>query len=292
MENLKLMETFNLNNVPDLDVCILGALELFMKNKLPRFKINFKKPLVVGSGNAEVTGRIIFRNKNAVFASESNFKDKLKKIKDIDGVVLISASGEKHAPIIAKAVKKKKKEIVLFTNTENSSAEKYTDRVYIFPKQREPYTYNTSTYLGMILASTKEDPKKIYNYLKKIKIVNLKSKGYYLIVPPEFSEIKRMLEIKFIELFGRQVARDIETSEYIKHATTIVPSDEIFIEFGNKTKFGKRKRFVSLPKKADYGMVMAIAYYIIGKIQKSHYPYFKENIVDYCKNNNINPIVE
>ena len=43
---------------------------------------------------------------DAIFASESNYEEKLKNIKDIDGVVLISASGEKHAPVIAKVSKK------------------------------------------------------------------------------------------------------------------------------------------------------------------------------------------
>ena len=58
---------------------------------------------------------------------------------------------------------------------------------------------------------------------------------FYLIVPPEFSGIIRMLQVKFIELFGRNVARDIETAEYVRHATTIAGSDEIFISFGSPT---------------------------------------------------------
>ena len=49
---------------------------------------------------------------------------------------------------------------------------------YVFPKQREPYTYNTSTYLGMILGRTKEDPKKIETFIKnkvdKIKLPSFK----------------------------------------------------------------------------------------------------------------------
>ena len=41
--------------------------------------------------------------------------------------------------------------------------------------------------------------------------------------------------------------------------------------------------FVPLPGKADYGAMMAVAYYVIGQIQKKHPPYFKENIESYVK---------
>jgi len=308
--NSEIMETFNLKNIPNLDICVLGALELFQKEKLLKIKIPYKHPLVIGSGNAEATGKIIFEDKNATFASESNFEKKLKGIKEIDGVVIISASGGKHSPIIAKVSKKYKKHITLITNTPSNPSEKYLDKKhkydeYIFPKQREPYTYNTSTYLSMILGKTGEDPKKIYNYIKnktsKIKLANFKKYDkFYILVPTKFSGIVRMLQVKFIELFGRQIARDVETIEYIKHATTIVPStNELFISFGEKNKhYGKNKLFIPLPKNADYGSMMAISYFIIGKIQEAKPDYFKKNIERYCKEaskifgEEIKPIVE
>jgi len=291
-KNYEVMQNFTLKNIPSLDVCVLGALELFMKSKLKNIKISYKKPLVVGSGNAEATGKIIFENKDVVFANEGNFEEKLKNIKGIDGVVLVSASGGKHSPIIAKISKKYKKKITLITNNKNSLAKKYMnskDRIYISKKQREPYTYNTSTYMGMILSKTKEDPKNIYNYIKnktdKIKLPDFrKYDKYYIIVPTKFSGIIRMLQVKFIELFGRQVARDVETIEYIKHATTVVPSKELFISFGQENKvYGKNRLHIPLPKNSDYGAMMAISYYIIGKIQNRKKDFFKKNIVKYMK---------
>ncbi|PIN89313.1 hypothetical protein COU60_04125 [Candidatus Pacearchaeota archaeon CG10_big_fil_rev_8_21_14_0_10_34_76] len=309
--NLETMQNFSLKNIPDLDVCVLGALELFSDTNIPKIEIPYKKPLVVGSGNAEATGRIMFEDRDAVFASESNFEEKLKKISSIDGVVLISASGGKHAPIIARCSKKYKKHVTLITANINSQAEKYLDDkhkydLFIFPNQREPYTYNTSTYMGMILGKTRENPNEIHDFIiskiDKIKLPNFsRYDKYYLIVPPQFSGIVRMLNIKFIELFGRRVARDVETSEYVKHATTIVPSNELFISFGeeNKTWGEKKNRLhIPLPKNSDYGTMMAVSYYIIGKIQKSHTPYFKKNILSYTNNvskifkQEIKPIVE
>ena len=83
-KNINTLNTFTLDTIPDLDVAILGALELFQKEKLPRLDIKkYKRPMVVGSGNAEVTGRIIFEDADAVFASESDFESKLKHIPDL-----------------------------------------------------------------------------------------------------------------------------------------------------------------------------------------------------------------
>jgi len=308
MKNYEVMQSFTLKNIPCLDTCVLGALEFLSKEKIPRISIPYKRPLVVGSGNAAITAKIIFKDYDSVFADENNLENNLKKIKSIDGVVIISASGSKHAPIIAKVSKKYKKKLTLITSSKNSPAQKELeakkDKIYFFPKQREPYTYNTSTYLGMILGKTSENPKKIHDFIEnkidKISFPVLKKfDKYFIIVPPKFSKIRPMINTKFKELFGRQIARDVETSESIKHATTLVPSNELFISFGEKNSlYGKNRLQIPLPKNAGYGSMMAIAYYIIGKIQNSHPTYFQTNLENYCKKaskifkQKINPIVE
>ncbi|PIP61030.1 hypothetical protein COW99_06260 [Candidatus Roizmanbacteria bacterium CG22_combo_CG10-13_8_21_14_all_38_20] len=308
-KNIDTLNTFTLDTIPDLDVAVLGALELFQKKKAPELNTKkYKRPLVVGSGNAEATGRIIFEDTDAIFASESNFESKLKHIPDIDEVILISASGGKHAPIIAKYAKELDRNITLITNNPNAEASKFVEdnKIFIFPKNREPYTYNTSTYMGMILGKTNEDPEEIQKFIQQ-QIDTLtfpdfsQYDKYFLIIPPKFFGIIRMLEVKFIELFGRKIARDVETSEYMKHAVTVVPSKELFISFGEKnTIWGEpdQRLHIPLPKNAGYAAMMAIGYYIIAQIQKQHPPYFKENIATYTKQilkifgNTINPIVE
>lgn len=303
------LNTFDINSLPNLDTVVLGALELFQATTLPKIDIQFKRPLVVGSGNAEATGRIIFANSDAIFASESDYQSKLEKITDIDGVVLISASGGKHAPIIARQAIAMGKPVALICNTPNSAASQElndTSKEYIFPKNREPYTYNTSTYMGMILGNTGEDPAAVSAFIQDT-IATLaypdfaKYDKYYLIVPPEFSGIIRMLQIKFIELFGRNIARDIETSEYVRHATTVAPADELFISFGepNTTWGTPENRFhVPLPSTADYGTMMAVGYYVVAQIQKAYPHFFKDNIEQYTTDvskifgQTITPIVE
>jgi len=296
-DNITTLENFGLNNIPNLDVAVLGALELFQQKPLPQIDIStYKHPLIVGSGNAEATGRIIFEKIDAIFASESNFETKLKNIPAIDGVVIISASGEKHAPIIAKAARDMDKPVTLITNSSNSSTNKefisgqnYNE--YVFPKNREPYTYNTSTYMGMVLGATNEDPAEIERFIRE-SIDNLqfpdfsKYDKYFLIVPSKFSGIIRMLQVKFIELFGRNIARDVETSEYVVHATTVAPSNELFISFGEQNdKWGnpENRLFVPLPENADYVAMMAIGYYMVAQIQKAYPHYFKDNIADYTE---------
>ena len=299
---LQVMKTFTLSTIPNLDVCVLAALDLFSQQEVPTTTVPYRRPLVVG--NAAATGRILFEKSDAVFADESTVDVKLQNIQAIDGVVLISASGGKHAPVIAQKAKKAGKKVTLLTNNENAPARPLADTTYVFPKNREPYTYNTSTYMGMILGQTPEDPKEIKEFIQKridpLEMPDLAAfDKFFFVVPEEFGGIIRLLNVKFIELFGRNVARDIETFEYMKHAVTVVPSNELFVSFGRVyNDFGNNHLTVPLPKQAGYAAMMAIGYYIIGKIQKAHPDWFKQNIENYCRqmskvfSQTISPIVE
>ncbi|MDP2924950.1 MAG: hypothetical protein Q8N99_01115 [Nanoarchaeota archaeon] len=89
-----------------LDECVVGGLEFLAREleagKFPELELgNFKRPLVVGSGNALATGRILYQDYDAVFADESTYEDKISKIKTIDGIAIVSATGGKDAVKIA-----------------------------------------------------------------------------------------------------------------------------------------------------------------------------------------------
>jgi hypothetical protein len=301
----------------DLDVCVLNALDLFAdrRTKFPRPNLKrFKRPLVVGSGNAIATGKIIFDSSDAVLADEGTFKSKLDTVKDIDGVIVISASGGKHAPIIAEEVKKakRKKRVLLFTCNPNALAGDLVDKVHVFPSRAEPYTYNTSTYMGMILSTLSDDPraeaKKIRAFISEkvdpvLKRFNVKKfrdfNAFYLLVPEQFELIRIMLTTKFVELFGRRIARDVFTWEQSKHATTVVEAPaELFISFGRENKsFGKARLDIPLPRKATYSTILAVSYYVIGKIQAQKPAWFKKGIESFAQRaskafgQTINPIV-
>lgn len=305
------LDDFTIDNLPTLDVAVKGALERLEAEQLPSIDVNqFKRPLVVGSGNAEATGRIMFANTGAVYASESTVDAKLAGIADIDEVVIISASGSKHAPIIAKKARQAGKHVTLITTSANSPTEQALTAdeltVYVFPKNREPYTYNTSTYMAMIQGGSQEDISGIKDFIDqqidKLELPDFSQYNkFFVIVPPQFEGLVSMIQVKFIELFGRNVARDIETSEYVSHATTVAPSDELFISFGvdNQTWGDPAKRvYIPLPENAGDVAMMAISYYLVGQIQKSQPPYFMDNIAKYCQfvsgvfGHEIQPIVE
>lgn len=288
------LDTFDLLSLPDLDIVVLGALELFMEESLPDISIPFTNPLVIGSGNASVTGKLLFGDMPAIFADESSFSRTLLNTAAIDGAVLISAFGGKHAIPIAETLHKEGVSTYLFTNNPHSEAGDFFDEsmVRIFPKNREPYTYNTSTYLGMILAKTKEDPQEIKRYIAEDVMPRMPDmfssyNAFTIILPAKFGPVAAMLKTKFDELFGPMINGRIFTEEEIKHAKTIVPSDrEYFIELGVSSDWyapSDRRFSIPLPNDADFAALFAVGYYVIGHIQKQHPPYFKNNITAYTE---------
>src|SRR3989344_216331 len=294
MSALHQLKKFTQGSIPELDVAVLGALELLEDAKLPKTAVPFGRPLVVGSGNAEATGRIIFRESDAVFADESNYELALARSLDIDGAVVISASGSKHATGIVKYLTEKGIETVLFTNNASAPAAAFLpeELVRVFPKNREPYTYNTSTYLSMIVADTLEDSKAIKSFITELVEPALdlsfgKYDAFTLILPAQFSELKPMLRTKFDELFGPKLIGRIFTPEEMKHAKTVIKDQrEMFISFGvQNARYGelKNRLFVPLLEDGGYAAVFAVTYFTIGQIQRAHPPYFKDNIVEYCK---------
>jgi len=231
-DNLKTLETFDIHSLPNLDVVVLGALEYFSKEELPKLNVETlcSKPLVVGSAGAHTVGKILFRDTSARYAEEWDFEESLKTFTGCDCVVIVSASGGKHAVEIAKQMNKSRHDIPtwLLTNNRKALAKEFVDddKIIIFPKNREPYTYNTSTYLSMILSQTKEKPEEIYMHLDTVKKLIPENLGRYtafiLTVPPEFDEVRSMFRTKFDELFGGNITGRVFTDEEIKHALLLL----------------------------------------------------------------------
>ncbi len=295
MKNLEILQNFDINSLPNLDVVVWGALELFEQEGIPELHLgDYQRPLVLGSGNAAVTGKILFDDRDAIFADESSYQKKIESIKNIDGAILLSASGSKHAVTLAQDLKKRGIETRLLTNNVDAPAKEFidTDKLFVFPKNREPYTYNTSTYLGMILGKTKEDPKTIKMFIEEkvdpLILDNFKDfDAFYVIIPSEFDASRELFMTKFDELFQPAVSGRVFTPEQSKHAKSVVKYDkELFLSFGydNQTFGSKENRlYIPLPDGADYGAVMAIVYYVLGKVQSQHPAYFKNGIEDYMK---------
>jgi hypothetical protein len=304
------LETFDLSSIPNLDVVVLGALELFSDTKVPTLDFShFKKPLVLGSVNAYMTAQIVFSDTHAVFADEGSYLHTYTQTEGVDGVVIFSASGSKHAVAMVENFLQEKLEVHLVTNTPGSPAGNMLaeECVHVFPKNREPYTYNTSTYLSTILGKTGEDAEAIKEFISTVVEPKLLRNfgdynAYTLLIPAEFGHARAMLRTKFDELFGPYINGRVFTSEEVKHAKTVVTSgDELFISFGVDNEYyglPKNRLQVPLPPNTQYGALLAISYFVVGKIQAAHPPYFKQGIEKYTQTaskifrQELKPIVE
>jgi len=293
MNYLEKTKTFDEENLLSLDEVVLWALELFEKKWVEKLDISwFKKPLIAGSWNAITTAKIIFSWIEAVFCDETSFDECINK--DIDWLIIASASWEKHAIIFANKALEKWIKTKLLTCNSSSTTENiiWSENTIVTQKNREPYTYNTSTYLWWVLAYTWEKALDIRTYISENidpVLVNFelwKYDSYLLVTPDKFSSANRLFIVKFIELFGRKIARDVCSFEHLKHAITVVPHKwELCISFWNEelNYYDWNHLNFSLPDNANLWTIMAIWYYVIWKIQNSHPSYFKNSIWEYIK---------
>jgi hypothetical protein len=284
-------------SLPDLDAVVFDALRLFENAPLPDIPfLELKKPLVLGSGNAAAVGKILFEDTDAHYADESSYAHALSAHREhIASAVIISASGGKDAAPIAEALKAHGTPTWLLTNNEGKPpAAEYVDpsRLVVFPNNPEPYTYNVSTYMGMLLSKTHEDPAAIRHFLEETAAKAVpdtlgKFDAFYFIISSQFIAMKDMFLTKFDELFGARVSARAFTLAQTKHAKTVVPSpNECFIAIGEENHaFGdaQNRVHIPLPDNAGYAAMMAIGYHVIGRIQAQHPPYFKDNIGRYVQ---------
>ncbi|MGE5425596.1 MAG: hypothetical protein ACM3PZ_00765 [Bacillota bacterium] len=277
-----------------LNLSVLKALDFFKANRPVALDLKkYSFPIVVGSGNAINAGLAMFSGRKAIFANESNFRRQLKDYrsliahKDITHAVVISASGEKDSVWEIKATKKVGLKTVLLTCSPESTAAKLADESHFFRKLAEPYTYNVSTYLGMLIASSKEKPGDIAASILKLKLpFNFKKyRAYSFIVPDEFGSIAPMLEIKRNELFGPNVSLRACTFGEARHAKFVVrEKDELVISFGKNEYFGHQKSRleINVPRSAGIAWMMSVGYFLIGLIQDGKPDYFGKHIKNFC----------
>lgn len=280
--------------IPTLDESVLAALGFFNSNPPALLKTSrFHFPLVIGSGNAYNTALALFGQRPAIIADESNFKEITKnynraiKSKLVDQSLIISASGEKDSIWEIKLAKKIGLKTTLLTCSPDSPAAHLADNVISYQKLPEPYTYNTSTYLGMILGASQEKPAKIERFIKTLKLPRgFKAyQAYSFLLPDKFQPLAEMIRIKKDELFGPHLSLRAFTKGEARHAKFVHPwNKELVISLGSNPYFGlKEHRWeIKTPRQIGPAFVMALTYYLIGLIQKSKEPYFKKHLAAFC----------
>ena len=94
-----------------------------------------------------------------------------------------------------------------------------------------------------------------------------------------------MLEIKQSELFGSKVTIRAFPQGHARHAKFVIRDpEELVMSLGQKNDFfgdPNHRWNIDLPKDMKFAGIMAMTYYIVGKIQGSKPPHFKENIARY-----------
>jgi hypothetical protein len=282
--------------LPTLDKTVLDTLDFFIKTPPPSLDLSrFTMPLVVGSGNASHTGRILFSGRAAVIGDESNFKaltgaygDAIKKGLIRDAVV-ISASGEKDSVWETEFAKSLGLKTTLLTCKPNSTAAKIADSVYTYKSIAEPYTYNTSTYLGMILSTTHESPEEIKKFVTSLTLPAdfTGYDAYAFVLPDKFQNVAPMVEIKRDELFGPHLMIRANSQGISRHAKFVHPWEkELVISIGEESPyFGHpdHRWFIPIPEWASFGFMQSLTYYICGLLQKAKPDYFMQHIEGFCK---------
>jgi len=282
-------------NIPTLDAIVLESINFFTKTPPPIFDISkFSLPFVIGSGNASHTGKIIFSGRAAIVGDESNFRSLTVAYKAavdqklIQDAVVISASGEKDSVWEVEFAKSIGLRTTLLTCKPNSSAAKIADTVITYKSIAEPYTYNTSTYLGMILSTTGERAAQIQTFIESVKPpANFNEyQAYAFVLPDVYANIGPMIEIKRDELFGPHVMIRASSQGISRHAKFVHPWDkELVITIDDKNiYFGhpEHRWDIALPDGASFGTVIALTYYLCGLIQKAKPDYFMKNIENFC----------
>lgn len=285
----------NYNNLPNLNETVLAALDLFCQKRPPRLTLkNADAYLAAGSAGAARASRLIFAGKNCFFGDESDFRSVLRtyrpfiKRRVIKEAFVVSSSGEKDSLWQIKSAQKSGLKTTLLTCNADSRGARLADRSLIFDKVPEPYSYNSSTYLGMILGVTKEDPGMIRRFIASLALPKKfkKYSFFTFILPDGFQPIAEMINTKDDELFGPYSSLRAYTFGEARHAKFICRSEkELVISLGPNPYFGpKGNRWeIKLPLQAKAGFVLALSYYLVGLIQGSKPPYFKKDIARYCQ---------
>ena len=279
-------------SLPDLSEVVLDALALHAEHATPESALDkLERPLVVASGNALPTGRVLFDGKQAEFCDEGRYQRALQTGHAYDSAVVISASGEKHAPRIVEDLAGRELPTYLLTCSPDSTAAGMlpASRVIATRQVPEPLTYNTSTYMGMMLTRTREDTAAIREHIRR-EVAPLVAEigsydAYYLLVRPEFDIEIPMFVTKFDELFGGRVNGRCYTMSQTLHAKTVVPWDqELFIGFGvDNEHLGFNRLHIPLYEGVGPVGMLAIGYFVIGSIQQQKPRWFAEHVDGYAK---------
>ena len=191
-----------------LDYYVLKTLESLKSWNYPKLEIKRDDTnLFLGSGNAGCVCELFVERFNGIALNVSEYKQFFKRVirKEFASINIISASGGKDAVNMAFFLKERGLEANLITCNQTPPAQKFIkkENIFVFPSFVEPPTYNVSTYSSMIYWLFKEDIEDIRDFIKKIKVPNLRKYQYIFFLSSDKYKV-------IAEMASRKVAETLE----------------------------------------------------------------------------------
>ncbi len=131
-----------------------------------------------------------------------------------------------------------------------------------------------STYFSILYSFFKPNLDELESKLENLNLPELENfDKFFFILPDEVKEAKEMIQIKWMELFGRELGFSAQNTSAFYHGATVIKTDELFLNFSDlkpdQSLLGKNVWQTNSPP-SDPAEAMALLYYTLGKIQQKH----------------------
>jgi len=259
-----------IKKIKHLDYFVIKTLNHLEGWKYPKLKIEKSDSNVfLGSGNAGNVATLFAEKFNGIYLNASNYKRFFEKTikKDFASINIINASGGKDGVNMASFLSEKGFSSNLITCNKNAPAKKFIkeENVFVFPSFIEPPTYNVSTYGSMIYWLFRENIKAIKDFIKKLKIPNLRKYKYiFFLSSDKYSAIAKMTTTKVLETL-EGIGANSDGFSNGSHGMLVQPNKNRLI-FCLNQEYDKKENIFQLNIESYLGLLLS-SYYIIGKNQ-------------------------
>jgi hypothetical protein len=255
--------------IEKLDHYAIKTLESLPNWKYPELKIEKSgKNIFMGSGDAANTGKIFAQILGGRALNVCNYQIFFENEPNRDSdIYIVNASGGKDGLKMAKWLTERNWHPKLLTNNPEPPAGKYLrpEDIFVFPADKEPPTYNVSTYASMIYWLLKEDLPQIEDKIKNLEIPDLrKYKFIFFMVQDKYETLGRMATRKIAETLAGVGANGCGYSNAV-HGMLTQPNKDRLV-FCMNCKYEGSGDVYELNIDSYLGLLLCI-HYIVGKNQ-------------------------
>ena len=262
-----------IKKIEHLDYFVVKTLNRLERWKYPKLKIEKDDTNVfLGSGNAGNVANLFTDKFNGISLNASNYKRFFQRVvkKDFASINIVNASGGKDGVNMASFLSQKGFSPNLITCNKNAPAKKFLkeENVFVFPAFTEPPTYNVSTYSSMVYWLFRENIKAIKNFIKKLKIPDLRKYKYiFFLASDKYNTIAKITSTKTLETLEGIGANGDGFSNGGGHGMLTQPNkNRLIFCLNQEYDLSPRENIYQLELDSYLGLLLS-TYYIIGKNQ-------------------------